>query len=199
MIHRIDPSDSPTTSQPNTVKHLKKLGGPANHHPHGGYGGADSILLYLTHALATTVKVRPRSSDLCDYASTHNPLAGPPYPAVTQLNPIEPHPPQCLRNLRRASRAKEQWCTRLRALAFVGLALLWRRRLSLFRLPVLQGRRVLLWLVGLSYLGRKLRYYALKRSVDDCHKRLLTILRLWVIMDCVMVYTEVCGQGVCIA
>lgn len=34
------------------------MGGPANHHPHGGYGGADSILLYLSHALATTVKVR---------------------------------------------------------------------------------------------------------------------------------------------
>ena len=26
--------------------------------PHGGFGGADSLLFYLTHALATTVKVR---------------------------------------------------------------------------------------------------------------------------------------------
>ena len=54
-----------------------------------------------------------------------------------------------------------------------------------------QGRRLVLWVLGLSYAGRKLQYQLRQRSVDDCHKRLLTILRLWVIMDCVMVYTEV--------
>ena len=127
------------------VESLKHAGGPANH-PHGGFGGADSILLYLSHALATLNK--------------------------------------CLKGLKHVTRAREIWRTRLRAVALVLLALVWKKKRG--------GKKLVLWLLGLSYAARKVHFWTLQRSVDTSHRRLLTLLRLWVIMDCVMVYTENC-------
>jgi len=153
-VHNMIPGMKEVGNDPNKVTYhclqhavqaLKQAGGPINH-PHGGYGGADSILLYLSHALATLVK--------------------------------------CLEGLRQVTRAREIFRTRLRFAALILLAAIWKKKRN--------GRSLALWLLGLSYAARKVHFWTLQRSVDTSHRRLLTLLRLWVIMDCVMVYTENC-------
>jgi len=153
-VHKMIPGMKEFGNDPNQVTYhclqhavqaLKQSGGPVNH-PHGGYGGADSILLYLSHALATLVK--------------------------------------CLKGLRHVTRAREIFRTRLRFAALVLLVVVWKKKRN--------GRGLVLWLLGLSYAARKVHFWTLQRSVDASHRRLLTLLRLWVIMDCVMVYTENC-------
>lgn len=153
-VHKLIPGVEEMSNDPNKVTYhclqqavqaLKQAGGPTNH-PHGGYGGADSILLYLSHALATLIK--------------------------------------CLKGLQQVTRVKEVFQTRLYFATLVGLAWFCKKKR--------QGRRLVLWVVGMGYLARKLHFLSLQRSVDASHRRLLTLLRLWVIMDSVMVYTESC-------
>ena len=79
--------------------------------------------------------------------------------------------------------------TRLKTMAlllYTGIS--WRDRSSR---SGARHRQLSLALLGLWWMSRQARQWTLKRGLNESHKRLLTVLRLWIIMDNIRHYTDV--------